>query len=145
MSILSELTQLTSEFITKNIGTFGKIGKDQFTPLHCAVQNGNVNQLKQMLVNPNIAQLVNVPSVKGWTVLHVAVSHATLESKRVKGKLSVPLLDVLIQAGANVDEETDDGLTPLLMSLMTIPSSKKSGHLEFFLEISNVKKGVRKK
>ncbi|EEC02419.1 ankyrin repeat containing protein, partial [Ixodes scapularis] len=110
--------------------------KDLYTPLHAAAANGRLSALRQLL---SLGAEVDAPNASGNTPLHVACLNgkediadellvAGAHSSALNCRGQTPLhyaavsthgagcLEVLIRKGAGVNQQSDDGRSPLHMT-----------------------------
>ncbi len=87
------------------------------TILHSAVQAGDVEQVKSILLDTNSTSLINQTDQQGNTALKLASQGTGLTSEAVTYEVYEEIAKLLIVAGADVDIADEDGNTPLQVAV----------------------------
>jgi len=82
--------------ITNDIGS---------TPLHVAAAHGNLDAVTKILTRDNAQSILEATCMGGMTALHLAAKSGC-----------IPVVNVLLDAGANINAQTSDGVTPLFIA-----------------------------
>ena len=128
----SEVHSPTKSTTFRKTSSTPKIEKQQNLPLHCAVSDGKLDEVKHLI---KAGEIVNRTNKEGHTALHFAVQQGNLELVRylVKSKADVNYRDnrgltplhfavqqgnlevvrYLVYSGADVNNKDKEGLTPL--------------------------------
>ena len=77
---------------------------DNYTLLHCSCWNNHLGAVSRLLSLPEV-QINKVSDLRGWSALYIAARLGHAEC-----------VELLIAAGADVNQPTDEGETPLLIA-----------------------------